>query len=132
MPDIINPTEEAKLRSEVQKWYNDLCSITRETRGADAYGGETEAPAVIATNVPCDVAAGTNTARPTEVIGGQIEFRQTYTVSLPPGTDVKVHDRITITSRVPNREMIVQAVMTPESWDIELNVVTSLEGEPLV
>lgn len=132
MADIISSAEEASLRSEVQKWYNDLCSITRETRGVDVYGGETETAGVIATDVPCDVAAGVNTARPTEVIGGQIEFRQTYTVSLPPGTDIRVHDRIIITSRTPNREMVVQAVMTPESWDIELNVVTSLEGEPLV
>lgn len=129
--DIINPTEESHLRAEAQKWYNDVCTIKRETRAADAYGGETETPAIIASNVPCDISAQVQTMRPTEVIGGQIEMRQVYAVALAPGTDVDFQDRLLITSRTPQQEMVVQSVLKPETWDIELIVYASLEGEPL-
>lgn len=132
MPDIINPDEERALRGEVEKWYNDTCNILRRTRLADAYGGETEASTVVAEGVICDISAQVQAMRPTDVLAAQIEIRQLYTVSMPAGTDVQFHDRLLVTSWTPNREMVVQSVLTPESWELERQCVCSLEGEPIV
>lgn len=132
MPDIINPEEQESLRAEVEKWYDDVCDIRRRTRSSDAFGGESETDTVVATGVICDISAQVQAMRPTDVLASQIEIRQLYTVSMPAGTDVKFHDRLVITSWTPNQEMVVQSVLTPESWEMERQCVCSLEGEPIV
>lgn len=132
MPDILTPAEAASIEADVQAWYDQVCSITRITKTKDVMGGQSQVPAVIATGIKCDVQPGVQTLRTTEVIGEQIESRLTYTVSLPPGTDVKIHDHITITSVTPNRDLVVAAVLVPESWDFEQRVIATMEGEPLV
>lgn len=132
MPDVVTATEMASLQADVQAWYDHLCSITRFTKAGDIYGGEGSTPNVIATNVKCNVQPGVQTLRTTEVLGEQIESRQLYTLLLPPGTDVKIHDHVTITSLTPNRDLVVAAVLRGESWDIELTVVATMEGEPIV
>lgn len=132
MPDILTTAEMTSMRSDVQAWYNHVCKITRNTKTADNYGGQTFTPAVIATGVKCDIQPGVQTLRTTEVIGEQVESRLTYTILLPPGTDVKIHDLITITSVTPNRELTVAAVLDPVSWEIEQSVVATMEGEPIV
>lgn len=130
--DIVNASELQSMETDLQNWYNHTCNITRYTKTADQYGGQSNTPTVIASGVKCDVRAGVQTLRTTEEIGSQVESRLTYTISLPPATDIRIHDHITITSSTPNRDLVVAAVMQPESYDIELLVVATMEGEPIV
>lgn len=128
-PDIFTEEEMAGLRSEAQKWFTDTCDIQRKTRVPDAIGGEDETEAITASNVGCDIIPAAQTLRAAEVIGERLEVRETYTVSLPPGTDVRVSDRLFITSWSPARSMVVQTVMQPVSIEVEMQVIASLEGE---
>lgn len=120
------------MEASLQGYYQYLCTIVRRTKADDAYGGQTETPVTIATNVRCDLIPSVQRLRAEEVLGSQVESRQTYDVKLPPGTDIKIHDRLTLTNITPNREMVVMAVLTPVGWELERDVVCSLEGEPIV
>lgn len=122
--------EITSMRSAMQALFSDTCDISRDSTGADPYGGETPTPNVIATDVPCDVYPQVQALRPVEVIGSQVEVRMLWNISLPVGTDVKVGDKLTINST--GRETVVQSVLAPESLDLELRVVASIEGEPYV
>jgi hypothetical protein len=120
------------MEADLQGFYNHVVSITRFTKAGDVYGGQSSTPNVIASGVPCDIQPGVQTLRTTETIGEQIESRLTYTLLMPPSTDVKIHDHVTVTSVTPNRDLVVAAVLNPESYDFELQVVATMEGEPLV
>lgn len=132
MADVLTAGELAGMRTDLVNWMPDLCDITRSTKSRDGYGGEHEVPAVIASGVHCDLYPQVQAIRPTEVIGGQLDIRQLWNISLPTGTDVAPGDEITITTKTPNIKAHVQSVLTPESYDMELRVVASLEGEPNV
>jgi hypothetical protein len=120
------------MEVDLQGFYNHVVSVIRFTRTADQYGGQVQTPAVIASGIKCDIQPGVQTLRTTEEIGGQIESRLTYTLLLPPGTDIKIHDHVSVTSVSPNRDLVVAAVLAPESWDLELRAIATMEGEPLV
>lgn len=132
MADVLSTSELAGMRTDIQNWMPDLCSISRSTKSRDGYGGEHEVPAVIASGVPCDLYPQVQAIRPTEVIGGQLDVRQLWNMSLPVGQDVLPGDVVTITSKTPTIVAHVQSVLTPESYDMELRIVVSLEGEPNV
>lgn len=132
MPDVLSTGELASMRSDLQAWMPDRCDITRSAKSRDGFGGEHEVPAVIASNVPCDLYPQVQAIRPTEVVGGQLDIRQLWNISLPVGQDIAAGDEITITTKSPQIKAHVQSVLTPESYDMELRVVASLEGEPNV
>lgn len=132
MADVLSPTELAGMRADLQNWMPDRATITRGAKSADGYGGEHEVPAQVAANVPCDLYPQVQALRPTEVIGGQLDIRQLWNISMPVGTDCLPGDVVTVTTKTPNIVTHVQSVLTPESYDLELRVVVSLEGEPNV
>lgn len=121
--------ELAGLRSELKVWFTDTVTISRYTKAPDQYGGETQTPATVATNVPCDIATTASALFPAQMIASQDEVRQIFTIALPIDTDVKVGDEVTITSWTPNQTVHCQSVMTPESIELELRIICSLEGE---
>lgn len=132
MADTVSTSEIGKMRTSLQDWMPDRCTIVRGTKSRDGFGGEHEVPTQVAANVPCDLYPQVQALRPTEVIGGQLDIRQLWNISLPVGTDVNPGDEITVTTRNPNITAHVQSVLRPETYDVELRVVASLEGEPNV
>jgi hypothetical protein len=110
-------------------WFTDVVTINRPSKSADNYGGQTSGSALVAAGVACDISTTASALFPQAVIGAQEEIRQIYIIALPAGTDCKVGDELTITSWTPNQTVHCQSVLTPESIELELRVVCSLEGE---
>jgi hypothetical protein len=105
----------------------DTCDIYRTVRTDDAYGGETDDEDVIQTGVKCALESGAAQEQ-IMLLSDRIRGTQTFTVFLPAGTDVKPEDHLIIISQ-SNLHLRVQAVMEPESWEIERRVIASEEGE---
>lgn len=118
------------MRRDLARLFSDTCDIVREVPGADAYGGQSQAPQQVGNDIPCEVYPQVQALRPLEVVGSQIEVRMIWNVALPVGTDVQVGDKLTINST--GQETTVQSVLAPESLELELRVAVSLEGEPYV
>jgi hypothetical protein len=122
--------EIAAMQDTIAHLFTDRCNIVREVKAADQYGGESEVPQPIAEGVPCEVYPQVQALRPLEVVAGQVEVRMLWNVAMPVGTDVRVGDKLTILSN--NQETVVQSVLDPETLDLEMRVVVSLQGEPYV
>ena len=116
------------LQDEAVVWMPDRCDTFRYTSSDDAFGGrgdETEEP--VLTDVPCSVETGAGHEQILASLG--IE-RQTsvYLVALPADTDVRVRDHIVVTTK-GNLHLMVQAVMAPETEEIERRVVANSAAE---
>lgn len=116
------------LRDETESWYSDTCNIIRRTFADDAYGGEDETvETVIASDVPCFVESTPGREQLAPFLGVLAE-EHIFIIYLPPTQDVKLEDHLVLTSR-DNLDLRVQAVLAPESLDIELVVAASTLGE---
>lgn len=123
------PSEMDDLRSEVAKWYPDTVSIYTVARADDAYGGSAFTSTLLVADVPCMVESGAAHEQ-TRAMIGKLVGTQLFTITFAPGIAVQVGDYIEITSR-DNEQARVQAVMEPESWDIEFSIIVNTEGEHL-
>lgn len=124
----VTPTELDALRSEVQTWYTDTCDIYRPTITEDAYGGEDEtASTLLYSTVPCFLESTPGRDQIAPLIAALREAH-IFVVYLPATDDVQIGDDLVITSRDDLR-LRVQAVMNPETLDIELIVAASTLGE---
>lgn len=63
--------------------------------------------------------------RSLEELEGALRQQMLYTISLPAETDVRVNDRLQITTQ-NNLLVRVQVVMNPETMDIETQVIANL------
>lgn len=116
------------LRSEVEAWFTDTCDIYTVTSAEDEFGGEgvaTETPK--ASGVRCMIESGAAHEQ-TRAMIGKIAGVQLFLVSLPQATDIELDDHLVVTTQ-NNLHMRVQAVMSPESYEMEKRVIASTLGE---
>lgn len=127
MPDpVITPTELADLREATESWFTDRCDIWRPAVSADdAYGGYGNASAdtLVVEDIHCAIESGAEHEQ-TRALIAKIQSTQVFTVILPAGTDVRLHDHLIITTQ-GNDRLRVQAVISPESWEIERRVLAT-------
>lgn len=116
------------LRQEAQVWYPDLCSLYRgtPTSGGDPYGGydpePTEPGDLVLAAIPCLVESGSGHEQILNLFGGGAVNYQIFIIHVPPTVDVRVDDHLIITSK-DNQHLRVQAVLAPESYEIDRMVV---------
>lgn len=123
---MLLPTEIDTLRADIKDWFEDVCSILRDTRAGDIYGGEGDSYSTVASGIPCYIQPGTSVGhRAVEELVGELRLQMLYTVSFPAGTDVRVEDRLQVTSQ-NNLMLRVQVVMAPESINMEDQVIANL------
>lgn len=125
----ITTEEMGLLREEANLWMPDWCDIYRVTTGDDDYGGSTEEETVLTEMLPCSIESGAAQEQVTLLVGQQVGT-QIFTVTLPADTDIRVTDHLVIRSQ-NDLHLRIQAVMDPESWDVEVRVIGSEEGEHL-
>ncbi len=124
----VTEQEMLSLRTEVQTWYEDSVTIIRRTIAEDAFGGEDEtAETMIATGVKCFVESSPGREQLTPFLANLAE-EHLFIIYLPAEQDVKLGDFLVLTSQ-GSIELRVQAVLAPESLDIELMVAASTLGE---
>lgn len=124
----VTTTELESLRAEVQTWYTDACDIYRRTFSEDSYGGADEATeTVLASDVPCflESTPGREQVLP---LSAALREEHIFIVYLPATQDVRVTDHLIITSQ-GNLHLRVQAVLNPETLDIEKIIAASTLGE---
>lgn len=128
MPDdTITQAELADLRSATESWFTDILDIYRGAVSSDPYGGEGEgAEGLVAQAVPCAIESSAEHVQERALLAiiGDV---QAFTVTVPAETDIQVDDRVVLTSR-GNDSLRVQAVMAPESWEIERRVIATELG----
>lgn len=124
----VTPRELDLLREEVQRWYSDTCDIYRPVLVDDAYGGTGEtSESAIRTGVECFLESTPGREQIIPLLAS-LRGEHIYIVYLPATEDVRVGDHLMVTSR-GNLHLRVQAVMNPESLDIEYIVAASTLGE---
>jgi hypothetical protein len=112
------------LRQEAEVWQSDVCDIYRMTVTEDNYGGHGEsAEVVIASGVSCSVDPGAAHAQTITMLGLQ-RPDTLFIIYLPADQDVKVGDHIIVTSK-SNMHVRVQALMAPQTDEVERMVITS-------
>lgn len=117
------------LREEAQIWYPDLCDLYRGsgTAGGDDYGGYDPDPSepgdLVATGVKCMVESGAGHVQILQLISAERNF-QVFRVSLPADFDVRVGDHLIVTTKA-NQHLRVQAVLAPESYEVDRMVVAN-------
>ena len=117
------------LRTEAEGWFPDVLNISRVTTVDDPFSGSSDDVETLwASGIPCSIESGAALEQ-TAVIAGKVQGVQIFAVTVPTATDIRVTDKLTITSR-NNKELRVQAVMAPESWEIERRVIATELGEP--
>lgn len=122
------PAEELELlREEVQTWYEDLVDIYEYSIVDDAYGGESPTEIIHATGIPCLIDSGAAHEQ-TRAMLGKLVGVQLFTVTLPAGTHTELGWHLTVTTR-SNRHLRIQAILYPESLEIERQVIASEERE---
>jgi hypothetical protein len=128
MPDdTLSIAEMADLRGATESWFMDTANIMRGTPATDAYGGEDPgAEALVQAGVKCSIESGAEHVQDRALLA-IIGNTQAFTVTFPANTDVRVGDHIILTSR-SNDRLRIQAVMAPESWEVERRTIaTELE-----
>lgn len=123
----ITQEELVELRNETELWFTDLCDIYRISLVDDNYGGQTETETVLSSGIKCMLESGTAHEQMRAVYSKLVDV-QLFTVTLPAETDIQVTDHIVVTSQ-NNLHLRVQAVLSPESWEVEKRVVGSQQGE---
>lgn len=127
MPGNLSTEELSLLRTGVESWFTDTCDVYRITKEDDEYGGEGETETRIQIGVPCMLETGAAHEQ-VRALMGKLQGVELVLVSLPAGTDVNVEDHLVLTSQ-SNMHLRVQAVMDPESYEVERRVVASTQGE---
>jgi len=127
--EVLTAVELAGLRDTSEKWFTDTCDVYRITKVDDPYGGESEdeEPVSGLSGIRCMLESGAAHEQ-TRAIMDKITGTQIFTVTLPALTDVQVGDHLIITSQ-GNMHLRVQAVLNPESYEVERRVIGSEEGE---
>lgn len=125
----LTPAELESMRDENLSFFTDLCTIYRKPGPTDdAFGGiSDDVEAVFAADVPCMLESGAAQEQ-TRALIGKIAGVQLFTVTLPALQDVRVHDHIIVTTQA-DMHLRVQAVMAPESFELERRVIGSELGE---
>src|SRR5687768_1673052 len=124
---MLSAEELTGLRTETKKWYEDTMSIYAATETDDVYGGSGISEALLSSEIPCLVESGAAHEQ-VRVMMAHLQNVQLFMVTCPAETQVSVGNHLVITSR-GNLHLRVQAVMAPESLEIERQVVASEEGE---
>lgn len=125
MPDDVATTVEvADLRSAVESWFEDRCDIFRPSAASDdPYGGRGNAAAdtLLASSVHCTIESGAEHVQ-TRALLAIVANVQAFAVTFPANTDVSVGDHLVLVSKA-NQRLRVEAVMAPESLELERRVV---------
>lgn len=119
----LTPPELELLQQEAEVWQSDLCDIYRMTSTDDGFGGIGEEEDVIATGVTCMVDPGSAHVQTITMIGFQ-RPDTLFIVYLPAEQDIIVSDHIVVTT-MENLHLRVQAVMAPETDEIERMVIAN-------
>jgi hypothetical protein len=114
------------LRQETVGWFPDRCDTFGVVVTDDPYGGQGSVKVPKLTDVPCMIDPSPVHSEERALIG-VVAGVQIYSVTVPAETDVANNDRLTITTQ-NNLALRVQAVLAPESWDIETRLLCSEEG----
>lgn len=92
---LLTAEDVACVREALAESLTDVCSISRPTDTADAFGGQARTWSTVAASVPCRIAP--ETRRPVEEgREGRFAVIGDYVVTLPAGQDVTERDRIVI------------------------------------
>lgn len=118
------------LRWEAENWQTELCDIFRVATVDDVYGGSSETETVIAFAVSAMIQSGAAQEQ-LQFLGTRLENLQIFTVFLPAGTDVRVTDHLIVTTK-GGIHLVVEAVMAPETDEIERRVIATREGSHLL
>jgi hypothetical protein len=89
----------AMIRATVRAMMTDRCLIEREANGRGTLGQPVHAWEVVGEDVPCRLITSKGATLPqTDVYADRVTMEDTYTISLPIGTQVSVDYRITVNS----------------------------------
>lgn len=130
MPDnVLTNTELADLRGALTSWRPDTASVYRKpASSSDAYGGYGTTSAYVLQSsgnaVSIESSPSNEQERALQGIIGQV---QVFYITFGYGADVRVDDKVTITSQ-GNIELRVRAVIAPESWELERRVAATRLG----
>lgn len=121
MTEVLTEQELADLRDDATVWMPERSIIYRLTRVDDAYGGEAETEAEFSSDVPLAIESGAAQEQ-LEILGDAVIGSQIFTLTFPAGTDVRVTDHVAVLNH-GGLDLTVQAVMDPESWEIERRAI---------
>lgn len=123
MSSITNE-ELSLLRDESQIWYPDLCDIYTFTPVDDGYGGHgDDTESLVASDVKCAIESGAGHEQLITLLGLE-RPDAIYMITLPAEEAIKIGDHIVVTSK-GDLSVQVQAVLAPESYEIDRIVVTN-------
>ena len=125
----LETVELSLLRQEAEGWFTDLVDVFEKGITDDPYSGHSTDAMETRTmeGVPCAIESGAALEQ-LSVIAGKVQGTQLFTVTLPAGTAVVVGNHLIVTSR-NNLHLTVQAVIGPESYEVERRVIATSEGE---
>lgn len=125
----LTAAEVLSMQEENILFFTDLCDIyTASPAADDAYGGTTVvSEAATQTGVQCMIESGAAQEQ-TRAMLAKISGVQIFTITLPAGTEIEVGDHIMVTTQ-SNMHLRVQAVMAPESYELERKVIANVLGE---
>lgn len=115
------------LREEAQVWYPELCDLYRGSAvsGGDPYGGYSPDPEepgdLVMSAIPCMIESGAGHEQIFQLAGAERNY-QIFRIHMSPEIDVRVNDHLIITTK-DNQHLRVQAVMAPESYEIDRIVI---------
>lgn len=93
----LTPQMRAMIRANTLAQMTDSCLIEREQNARGSMGQIAHTWETVASNVPCRLITSKGATLPaTEVYANRVTMEDTYTISLPVGTDVSVDYRITV------------------------------------
>lgn len=123
------------LREEVQTWYTEACDILSVTRSEDDYGGEDFTETTVASAVPCFLETTPGREQIIPYVA-TLTAEHIFVVYLPPEIEdtggniltLEVGMHLIITTR-DNLHLRIQAVLAPETLDIEQVVAANILGE---
>lgn len=130
MPGLTG-TELEKLRDESEAWMPYTCKIYRSSESDDRFGGSevTHSATPLYENVPCELESGTGHAQVVPFLA-RLETLQVFMVRFRSGVDVQVEDHLVIDgSEISPIHLEVRATLTPESLEIDLQVIATEVGE---
>lgn len=83
----------ANIRTALEVFLDDTCTISRERETFDSMGGSSHVPEIVASGVSCRVIMGKSD---TENIGNQESLTETYRLIVPVGTELDVDYIVTL------------------------------------
>lgn len=113
----LSARELAQIQADWQaNVFDQTITINRPANATGTWGQNTETPTLVAAGVPCYIQEPQETLL-MAIAGSFVGTKRTWAIQVPPGTDVRVNDLITLTT---GRVLRVQNIDTGRSYPFTL------------